>query len=64
MHDEKFVGEKSHLASNNKNVFNAGHVLTHYLRKLLGSFHFSTEKRKTQNFMKYCSKLRLSIIIN
>ena len=41
MHDEKFVGEKSGLGSNNKNVFNAGHVLTHYLRKLLGSLHFS-----------------------
>ena len=44
MHGEKFVGEKLHLGSNNKNTFNAGHVFSHYLRKLLGSFHSSTEK--------------------
>jgi len=37
-----------HLLGNNKNTFNAGHVLTHYLRKLLGSFHSGTKNENTQ----------------
>ena len=52
-HGEKYVGEKAHLASNNKNTLNAGHVLTLYLRKLLGRPLSWTEDENCRLFQKY-----------